>query len=75
MKMLALVLCCLMLAGCGGASDTTEAKKDEEKVFDPLIQSVDKANAVEDTVLQQKKDLDEAMRRMEDGDDDADQNP
>lgn len=55
---------CLLLAACGGESrDETDAK--EEKVFDPLIQSVDKAKAVEDTVLQHKEDMDDALQKME----------
>lgn len=73
MRTLLLVLWCLMLAACGDPSDSSEAKKDEQKVFDPLIKSVDQAKGVEDTVLQQKKDMDEAMKRMEDGGDSSDQ--
>lgn len=71
MKAMTTILTCLALAACGGASDNPEP--DEAKVFDPLIQSVDKAKAVEDTVLQQKEAMDEAMKRMEEGGEDTDE--
>jgi len=73
MKSAMAILTCLVLAACGGGAD--DSKDDEQKVFEPLIESVDKAKAVEDTVLQQKEDMDEAMRRMEDGDDDSTEDP
>lgn len=73
MKIATTILASLLVTACGGASDSSERAKEEEKVFDPLIQSVDKAKAVEDTVLQQKKDMDEAMKRMEEGSDDTDE--
>ncbi|MDH4049657.1 MAG: hypothetical protein OEW68_17845 [Gammaproteobacteria bacterium] len=69
MKALIALLICIGLTSCGGES-SSEKNEEKETVFDPLIQSVDKAKAVEDTVLQQKKDMDEAMKRMEDGADD-----
>jgi hypothetical protein len=72
MKSLYTILLCLLLAACGGGS-TEDSAKEEEKVFDPLIQSVDKAKAVEDAVLQQKKDMDDAMKRMEEGDEQSDE--
>lgn len=72
MKWLIMALMLFGLAACGNFGDEPEAKAKEEKVFDPLIQSLDKAKTVEDTVLQQKKDMDEAMKRMEEGRDDPD---
>jgi hypothetical protein len=71
MKTVAAILLCLAMSACGNASDNSE--REEEKVFDPLIQSVDKAKAVEDTVLQQKQDMDDAMKRMEEGAGDKDE--
>ena len=72
MKILALMMC-LMLSGCGNEpADDAASQEDKETVFDPLIESVDKAKGVEDTVMQQKKDMDEAMQRMEEGAEDPD---
>lgn len=69
----------LMLVGCGSSEDTetdttdaTEAQ-DVETVFDPLIESIDKAKAVEGIVLQQKQQMDEALKKMEGETDDSDQ--
>jgi hypothetical protein len=74
MKTVSSILLCVALTACGTASDNSE--REEEKVLDPLIQSVDKAKAVEDTVLQQKQDMDDAMKRMEEGSEQSeDDNP
>jgi len=69
----------LMLVGCGSSEDTetdttdaTEAQ-DVETVFDPLIESIDKAKAVEGIVMQQKQQMDEALKKMEGETDDSDQ--
>ena len=69
----------LMLVGCGSSEDTetdttdaTEAQ-DVETVFDPLLESIDKAKAVEDIVMQQKQQMDEALKKMEGETDDSDQ--
>jgi hypothetical protein len=73
MKILTLIVYCLMLSACGnGPADDAATHEDEESVFDPLIESVDKAKGVEDTVMQQKEDMDDAMQRMEEGTDDPD---
>jgi hypothetical protein len=66
MKVLMTITMCFLLATCGGDSGD-ERDANEEKVFDPLVKSVDKAKTVEDTVLQQKEDMDEAMKQMEEG--------
>jgi len=69
----------LMLVGCGSSEDTetdttdaTEAQ-DVETVFDPLLESIDKAKAVEGIVMQQKQQMDEALKKMEGETDDSDQ--
>ncbi len=73
MRILTLFMFCLTLSACGNEpADDATTIEDEETVFDPLIESVDKAKGVEDTVMQQKKDMDEAMKRMEDGTQDPD---
>jgi len=69
----------LLLVGCGSSedteTDTTDATEtqDVETVFDPLIESIDKAKAVEDIVMQQKQQMDEALKKMEGETDDSDQ--
>jgi hypothetical protein len=72
MKAVILPVILLVLAACGDSKDEADIEATEDKVFDPLIQSLDKAKTVEDTVLQQKEDMDEAMKRMEEGRDDPD---
>lgn len=73
MKFLTPIMFCLMLTACGNEpADDAASNEDQETVFDPLIESVEKAKVVEDTVMQQKKDMDEAMKRMEEGTDDPD---
>ena len=68
MRILTLIMFCLTLSACGNEpADDAASKEDEETVFDPLIESVDKAKGVEDTVMQQKEDMDEAMQQMEEG--------
>jgi hypothetical protein len=60
----------VMLAGCGGPPpDSQEAKeppepgsqKAEETVFDDMIQTQDRARAVEGVLMDSKKDLDTAI--------------
>ncbi len=57
-----------VLPGCGSPEDTTD-DTDRETVFDPLTETLDEAGQVEDVVRQQKRQMDEALRRME-GDED-----
>ncbi len=74
MRYLTLIMLCLMLSACGNEpADDAASKEDKETVFDPLIESVDKAKGVEDTVMQQKEDMDEAMKRMEEGTEDSEE--
>ncbi len=73
MRFLILILLSLLLSACGNEpADDATTSEDEETVFDPLIESVDKAKGVEDTVMQHEEDMDEAMRHMEDGTEDPD---
>ena len=60
-----IVVTCILLAACG---ESEEAKQAEGRatVFDPLTQQLDEAKAVEETVEQQKRDLDEALEEAED---------
>ena len=69
----------LVTVACGSSENTateaTEAEEtqDTETVFDPLLETIDKAKAVEDIVMQQKQQMDEALKEMEDETDDSDQ--
>ena len=63
MKVL-IMLACVFFAACGEPGETERAR-DRETAFDPLTQQVDKAKAVEDTVQQHKRDLDEALEKTE----------
>jgi hypothetical protein len=61
MKPLGYVSLVLMttLIGCGGAADP-ETSEDRETVFDPLTETIDRAESVQDTVDAQA----EALRRQ-----------
>jgi hypothetical protein len=72
MKFIAVVLS-LVLAGCGSSDDAATEAEDRETVFDPMIETLEKAEAVEDLVMQQKKDMDAALDRMEGETDDTPQ--
>jgi hypothetical protein len=64
----------LIFVGCGGGANSDaqeEPVEDKETVFDPLIGSIDKANAVEDQVLQGKDRLDQAIDEAEGGSDES----
>jgi hypothetical protein len=59
---------CLALAGCGGgesSEDGKEAEEDKETVFDPLIGTLDKANAVEGQLMDSKDRTDQAIAESE----------
>ena len=66
MKILILALC-LGLAGCGGAGSDAEQEVEEEteSVFDPLIGTLDKANNVENQVMDHKDRTDQAIAESE----------
>lgn len=67
MKILSLALC-LLVASCGGAADSDtreEVEEDTETVFDPLVGTIDKAQDVENQVLQHKDRTDQALAESE----------
>ena len=71
MKTLILALC-LTLAGCGGSAEPDakdEVEEDKETVFDPLVGTLDKANAVEGQLLEHKDRTDQAIAESELSDD------
>jgi len=69
----------LMLVGCSSPDEPkTELEKetaveDRATVFDPLVRSLDKAKAVEDIVMQQKRDMDAALKRLEGEEEDSEE--
>ncbi len=71
-------VCVLMTACSSAAPDPEQQKKDEEQaralgrdtdktVFDDMIQTEDKARAVEGVTLGHKADLDKALEQQEKG--------
>jgi hypothetical protein len=63
------MLTCLVACGYSEPKDTEEARAKgrdtDETVFDDVIQTQDKARAVEDLTLGRKDDLDAAMQQSE----------
>ena len=62
----------LLLAACGPPDDGVDApveEVDEQTVFDPLVDSLKDAERVETLTEQQKRQMDDALRRMEGGED------
>ncbi|MEE8157276.1 MAG: hypothetical protein V3T51_03910 [Gammaproteobacteria bacterium] len=56
------------LTACGGASNEEAADENaeaKEGVFDPMVETMDRAREVEDLVQQQKKDVDEALEQAQ----------
>ena len=67
MRMFMLAMC-LTLAGCGGgesSDEVKEAEEDKETVFDPLVGTLDKANAVEGQLMESKDRTDQAIAESE----------
>jgi len=67
MKILILALC-LTLVGCGGGASSDaekEAEEDKETVFDPLVGNIDKANEVENQLMESKARRDQAINESE----------
>jgi len=64
------LVCVLALAACGGSDSADDA--DKETVFDPMVKSIEKAEAVEDQVLQQKDKIDQALKDAEESDSEDD---
>lgn len=57
----------LGLVACGGSDDAVD-EADRETVFDPLVQTLEEAEGLDDMALEQKARMDEALRQIE-GDD------
>ena len=56
------------LVACGGTSNeeaADESAEAKEGVFDPMVETMDRAREVEDLVQQQKKDVDEALEQAQ----------
>lgn len=66
---LAMMIATSSICGCGGDSREKE-REDIDTVFDPLTETLDRAEAVQDVGLEHKEAMDESMRRMEEGADD-----
>jgi hypothetical protein len=66
MKVLIFAIC-LTLAGCGGesADESPEPEEDKETIFDPLVGTLDKANAVEGQLMDSKDRTDQAIAESE----------
>ena len=66
----AVVLATIALAACGGASSDQEQQGEEveETVFDPMVETIDRAHGVEDIAAQRRDELDKAIEEG-DGDD------
>ena len=71
----------LSMMACGGVdSDATEEKDGEKEgasevppndtVFDPMLDAVDRAKAVQETVDQQREQMEAALEEAENGDGD-----
>lgn len=63
-----LLSCSLALAACGSdsAGDPSAAPaEDKETVFDPMVDTIDRAKEVEDLVDQRKKEMDEKLKELE----------
>ena len=57
-----LLIMSLSLFGCGSAEKEEE---DQEGIFDPMVETIDKAKEVEDITMQHKEDMDKRLREME----------
>jgi len=57
----------LALAACNGEIEpqATAEPEDEESVFDPMTDQIEKAKQVEDTAMQHKADIDAAIEESE----------
>lgn len=53
------ILCCTWLAACGEGGEETPREAQREGVFDPLTQTLERAEGVEDTLRERS----EALRR------------
>ena len=63
------------LIACGGASNEEAADENaeaKEGVFDPMVETMDRAREVENLVQQKKQDIDEALEQAQKKKDAAD---
>jgi nitrous oxide reductase accessory protein NosL len=56
-----------VLAACGAADDSTRAEPPpvEETAFGDMVGTMDEARGVEDTTMQHKENIDQALRESE----------
>ncbi len=55
----------VLAAGCGGGSDGANETREEEGVFDPLVDTLGKAREVEQEVQQRVDELNKALEEAE----------
>jgi hypothetical protein len=61
-----MLLLSLLLAACGSADEPKPPPPVEDTVFrDTVVTPIEKAKGVEDTVMQQKRDVDQAVDESE----------
>ena len=61
-RVLSLLLLSAWLAACGSAEEPRKPPPVEDTVFkDTVVTPIEKAKGVEDTVMQQKRDVDQAV--------------
>jgi ABC-type glycerol-3-phosphate transport system substrate-binding protein len=60
----ALITLLLLVAGCGGSSSGDSGAKDES-VFDPMVQTMDRASGVEDLSADRMRQLDAEIEKSE----------
>lgn len=54
----------LVLAGCE-SSDPASTNAERDGVFDPLSDTLEEAEAVEELALKKKQEMDDALKRLE----------
>ena len=65
-RVLSLLLLSAWLAACGSAEEPRKPPPVEDPVFkDTVVTPIEKAKGVEDTVMQQKRDVDQAVDQSE----------
>jgi len=65
-RVLSLLLLSAWLAACGSAEEPRKPPPVEHTVFqDTVVTPIEKAKGVEDTVMQQKRDVDQAVDQSE----------
>lgn len=67
-----IALAILLAAGCGndGAAPQSNAEpEDTDTVFDPMVDTIDRAKEIEELAKQRKAEMDERLKQMESGGD------